>query len=255
MTDYLTYVSTPTKEVYGQPRYTASSYTANWEDANLTIANLENENHLLRSKNGDMATRLNEQRGKLSAPQPATAETVKSLERQCRDLEDYISELEDRRGLVDQRILEDEKTKTKDLNHKMGHMEGNNQRLQQGNSMLERENQELRTQNGSLRKELGESKEQLTQSERMLATTKEKWELAEADRDKLRRDLKDAQDREIKHLEVIKQTQHRADTAQRELDAVYKWNGQRKCQCMKKKDAPEPWKKFMSQSYVAPASA
>jgi len=27
--------------------------------------------------------------GKLSAPQPATAETVKSLERQCRDLEDY----------------------------------------------------------------------------------------------------------------------------------------------------------------------
>ena len=40
-TSYLTYLSTPPKDVYGHHSYTSMGQT-NWEDSNLTIANLEN---------------------------------------------------------------------------------------------------------------------------------------------------------------------------------------------------------------------
>eukprot|EP00668_Euglena_longa_P041342 GGOE01054411.1.p1 GENE.GGOE01054411.1~~GGOE01054411.1.p1 ORF type:complete len:257 (-),score=81.26 GGOE01054411.1:311-979(-) len=216
-----------------------------WEDANLTIANMENENAILRGKNSELVSRINNQRGKQVGPQLVDPATVKQLERQCRDLEDYISELEERRGLVDAKTFEEEKLKNRDLVSRVGLLEQNSQRLLQENSALERESADMREQSATLRRQLQESKDLLSQSERMLASTKEKWEVAEADRDKLRRDLKDVEDREIKHLEVQKQLTHRAETAQKELDAVYKWYGERKCQCFKKKDAPEPWKKFM----------
>lgn len=215
-----------------------------WEDAHLTVANLENENALLRNKNAELASQLNVAQGKLPPVQTADQQTLHQLERQCRDLEDYIGELEEKRAkAVDTRLLDDERLKVRDLTSRVGYLESHNDRLQKERAGLEKENLEFRDQGNALRKELTESKELLGQSERMLATTKEKWEVAETDRDKLRKDLKAVEDREVKHLEIQKAGTHRADTLQAELEGVKKWYADRKCKCLRK--TTEPWKKYM----------